>query len=139
MKFAPKFPGFSESAPRFLERQAVEDENAADGDEGPAEPFGGIDAVGAAGGGEGEQGGAFAGAGDLGTADLLHALGKQLRGALVEHEAIDQAELNAQEEDDQSGQEVLIAVKFHAISLARRLGATVRDCRLIVVSNASGR
>jgi hypothetical protein len=77
----------------------------------------------AAGGRGGEQGGAFAGADDLGTAELLHALGEQLRGALVEHEAVDQAELNAQQEDDQAGQEVLIAIKFHHRSLASRRDA----------------
>jgi hypothetical protein len=38
---------------------------------------------------------------------------QKLRGTLVEHEAIDQAQLDPKQKDDQPGQEILIAVEFH--------------------------
>ena len=55
--------------------------------------------------------------------EALHALGEELRGPLVEHEAIDHSQLNAQQEDDQAGHEVLVAVEFHR--LARRQKRTL--------------
>ena len=61
----------------------------------------------------GEERGRFAGAGNLLAAHLLHALREQLRGPLVEHEAIDEAQLNSEQEDNEPGQKILIAIKFH--------------------------
>src|SRR6476469_10631235 len=68
-------PRFIRLSARLLERQAVENQHAADGNERPAEPVGRVDAV--IGLGErrrGKEGGVFAGAGELGSFHLLHAL-----------------------------------------------------------------
>src|SRR5256885_14456273 len=66
-----------------------------------------------------EKRGAFAAAGDLLASQLLQSLCQDLRGPLVENESIDHAQLNAEKQDDQAGQKVLIAVQFHRTCFPR--------------------
>src|SRR5690349_13169686 len=99
---------------RLLERQAIQNQYAADGDERPAEPVGRVNAViGLGDRGRGKEGGVFTGAGDLLPFDLLHSLVQKVGRPLVEHEAIDHTELDSQQKNHQAGQEILVAVKIH--------------------------
>jgi hypothetical protein len=62
----------------------------------------------------GEQRGGVVGAGDLGRLfDLLHPLSKELGRTFVQDERVDHPQLDAKQEDDQAGHEILIAVEFH--------------------------
>ena len=91
----------------------------------------------------GEKGCAFAGAGDGLAAKALHALGEELGGPVIEDETIDQAQLNAQQKDDQAGHEVLIAIEFHfawlAVSRENLLSAVIECQQWATASLCTGR
>ena len=55
----------------------------------------------------------FTGTGYVLSSHLLHALSQQLGGPFIEHEAVHQAQLDPEQEDHKSSQEVLIAIEFH--------------------------